>query len=180
MNRFTFLLLLSCAVLATVPVSADAKEGDKPTIEEETLLKSFAAFNGALVYDEVCKGTDPKSRYDFKNPENVNLAGSEQMLAARLGGLQHVRFPDESVEEVIQRLTFIKKKIYDKSRELLEKNGCDSQGAQQAEKALMLYSQTSPEQVMAIIDEHIKELGGKVTSSKEVDAVKDTAGKKAP
>lgn len=144
------------------------------TIEEKITMKSFVGYLTALTYDEVCNGTDQKSRQDLKQRQNVMLLGNQSMLAARVGGLWHVRNPEKSVEEGVKYLITIKEKVQSKFKETLNSKGCSSDEAKQAAKAYKLYSEYHPSIIFGLIDKSIKEAGGSVTSSEEIES----AGKK--
>ena len=140
-----------------------------PTIEEQVIMNSFALYQTALVYDEVCNGHDPKDRYDLKKPENVRLLGNEQLLAARFGGVEHGRFPDKSVDEMVAKMTGFSKMIKGKAKETLDSKGCDSEAAQSGEKALKLFTTVIPAQLNELLDAQIKKQGGTVTSLGEIE-----------
>ena len=162
-NFIMFFAIISLCVSCSKP--------KLPTIEEEVLLEAFSMYQVALVYDEVCNKTDPKTRYDTKNKENILLLGNQNLLAARFGSVQHIRFPDKSVDELVGKLLDSFEKIQDKIRNELEKQGCDGKVAQDAERVLKLYTGFHPMQISALLDKKIEERGGTITPPEDRDAI---------
>lgn len=58
--RYSILLISSLGLLSACTKSPPM------SVEEKMLFTAFTSYVGALTYDEICNGTDPKSRYDFK------------------------------------------------------------------------------------------------------------------
>lgn len=143
------------------------------TVEEQVIMKSFAGYVGGLVYDEVCNGTDPASRYDFEKPQNVMLMGNQQMLAARAGGVWKIRNPGGSVEDGLAFLLSVQERVEQHSKAVLEEKGCESPEAQSLARLYKLYSETHPGAVFAFIDKSIEDAGGTVTPLQEIEALDD-------
>lgn len=162
MHRFFALIFISILL-----VGCSKREA---TIEETVLMQSFASFQAALAYNEVCNGIVPKDRYDTKKPENVNLLGNEQMLAARIGGLQHLRFPKATVKELVEKLVDTAQTLRKKVIATLESDGCDSSKGKAAGKAYLLYSKTHPFQIFSMINKEITKRGGTITDVNEIEA----------
>lgn len=156
---FAFASLTACSKPAPV------------TVEETVLMQAFVTYYGALAYDEVCNGTDPKSRYDFGQQQNVMLFGNQNMLAARVGGLWHVRYPERSVDDGVKHLLAIKNKIEAKTKEILKAEGCTSEKSKSFTVGYDFYSKNNPGVIFATLDKEIVKRGGKVTSIQEIEAV---------
>lgn len=162
--RFIYLAFV-CLFLASC-----SQKQEPASIEEQVLLKTFTAFTVALKYDEVCNGADPKARFDFNKKENVLILGTEQMLAARLGGLMHLRRPDKPAKDLVDVLVKMRDKVGQEAEAGLKSKTCDSAEAKQTAKALEIYKNTHPSIVFAMIDKEIEKQGGKVTSMEEIEA----------
>ena len=153
-------------LVVSLPAYAEQKAA---SIEEQVLMETFIGYQSALVFDEVCNKNDPKSRYDFEKPENVNLMGNQQMLAARIGGLQHLRFPEASVDDLVKKLVATSAAIESKIAEKVRSDGCESRAGKAAGEAYKLFSQAHPAQVFGLIDKKIVEKGGTVTPASEIE-----------
>lgn len=159
-----------CIVIIALSLLSACSKQPPPTIEEQLLFKVFSNYVGGLTYDEVCNGTDPKSRYDFEKKENVFLQDNQRMLAARLGGLWHIRYPQKSVDEGVKHLLSIQKKIEEKAHSVLKEKGCDSEQATTLAKAYKQF-RTQPSLIlMPSLDREIVKRGGRVTTVEEVEA----------
>lgn len=160
------LLFLGAALTVLAGCSQPA-----PTVEEKILMKGFASYVAALTFDEVCNGTDPKARYDFKQKNHLMLMGNQQMLVARIGGLWYLRHRKKSINEGVAHLFAVQRRLEAKTKKIWKLEGCDSEKAQAAAKAYRLYSETSPAVVMALIDRTIKKEGGTVTPPEATEAL---------
>lgn len=162
--------LLLCLVFCVTANFTNAQE--KPTIEEEVLMRTFGSYQAALVFDEKCNDVAPKDRFDLSNAKNVNLIGHEQMLAARIGGVQHARFPDAEVDVLVKRLVKAKKIIKDSAYKTLNEKGCESAEAQASKKTLEMFIKAHPSQIFTLANKEIIKRGGTVTSVEEIEGKK--------
>lgn len=147
--------------------------GQPPSVEEKLLMQSFSTLQAAFVYDEVCNHVLAKDRYDFEGAnkaKNINLFDNERMLAARLGGLYHIRYPDHPVKKGVEWLTNIQSSIQKQAREKFQKDGCETEGAKSVGRALATYSSLPSIIILPKLDQEIEKQGGKVTSVEEVEA----------
>ena len=165
MNNFWVMVFVSVMLMAC--------SKDSLTVEQKVLMGTFASYQSALVYDEVCNGTDPKSRYDFGKIENVNLIGNEQMLVARLGAIQHLSVPDKSIDELVKALHGVAKKFQETARQNLDVKGCDSPEAKSTATAYAVFSSFSPAQLSSVVDGRITEQGGVITLIENIEDVKE-------
>lgn len=158
------------ASMFLIPACAKANES---TIEQNVMMKAFSGYVLSLTWDEVCNGTDPKSRFEnFSKSENTMLLGNRQLFGARLGGVLHVQNPDKSVDEIVQHMTGMEKTIADNARAKLNAEGCSGATAQAGAKTYMLFSKSHPAQINAFMDKSITDAGGKVTSPDEIEGKK--------
>jgi len=100
----------------------------------------------------------------------VMLLGNEQMLAARIGGLWHIRHPKKSVDEGVKYLLGKADEIKGKAKEIFKTEGCQSDKAAAGAKAYKIYSEAHPAIVIGLIDREIEKQGGKITSPTDVEA----------
>lgn len=160
--KIQFMCVLVC-------ISLFGCSGKTATIEEDVFMRSFAIYIAALTYDKECNKNDPKNLYDFSKPDNVNLFGNQQMLAARIGGLWHLRYPEKSVEDGVQVLLNDRKTIEGRTENLLKEKGCASKEGQEMAGILKFYQIRHPAAVMGMIEEKIKQKGGQITSSETIE-----------
>lgn len=166
----TILFALSFILLTTFITETKAIATTQATVEEQVVMKHFTNYQGALVYNEVCNGASPKDRYNLDKTINVILMGNEQMLAARAGGLQRIRFPDANVDELVKKLVTASKHIQTGIRKILEETGCENPNSESLKKAYLLFTTVHSSQIYAFIDKEIVEKGGTVTSLEEIEA----------
>ena len=172
-NNFSVVILMFTLMCGFMPSSYGAEE---PTIEEQALLKAFGGFNVALAYNEVCNKADPKEMYNTKNPVSITLLGNQNILAAKFGGTQHVRFPEKTVEELVLKLRNLMDEIKAGAKGKLNKLGCESEEGKDAAKAWKFYSTINPWQLSGFLDEKIVARGGRVTSTDEIEAAGKEVG----
>lgn len=156
--RFIAVILL---VFLTFPALAEQKDA---SVEEQVLMETFIGYQSALVFDEVCNKDDSSSQ-----GEAENLTGNQQMLTARIAGLQHLRYPDASADELAKQLVTTSKAIEGKIEEKVRADGCESRAGTAAEEAYQLFSQADPAQVYGLIDKKIVEKGGTVTPMDDIE-----------
>ncbi|NQZ13619.1 MAG: hypothetical protein HRT94_02175 [Alphaproteobacteria bacterium] len=157
--------------LAFIAIMHSPAKAQEVSIEEKTITMAFVNYQTALIYDEICNGTDPKDRYDFEKPENVNLIGHEQMLAARLGGLIKVRMPQISVDDTVKRMTLMRDHTRESVSKKLEEIGCDSDETQSTQSLLNFFSNAHPAQLYAFIDKQITDAGGTITPPEKIEGI---------
>lgn len=127
-------------------------------------------FVAAEVYDDVCNKTDPKSRYDMNIAANFNRIGNEQLLAGRIGDLMHDHNPRLSVDQGTKRLIKMHDKIAKKFKGVLESQGCESNAALKAKKALYMFQENHPAIFNSFLDKQIAQQGGLPTSPASVES----------
>ena len=164
--------ILSLVLLLGFTEKNYAKEG--MTVEEKILLKSFTVYQASLTYDEICNDVQPKEYYnkDDDNPnktKNVNILGNQQLLVARLGWMQKLRFPKLSIEDVVERLVGMAEKIKNKTAETLKEKGCASKEAESLKNGLLLYSTNHPVQISSFLDKAIIKGGGTITPPESIE-----------
>lgn len=148
------------------------------SIEEEVISRSFALYQAALVYDDICNGQSSEERYDLEKQENIIRLGNEQILAARFGGVLHLRDPDKNPDEIVAHMIAFSKNVKAITTEKLEHHGCDSDAGQAGEKVWKFYTTTPPWHTSAMMDDEIEKNGGTVTSVKDIEASAKKHGKK--
>jgi len=149
---------------------ASCTEEKEATIEEIVVMETFVAYQAALAYDEICNNNSAQDRFKNMNKkENIMLIGHEQMLAARAGGLQHIRFPDATVDELVVRLVNGLSKTKEKTENLLKEKGCTSPEANKIKAAYTMFSKSHPAQIFSLIDKKIIRQGGRVTPVEELN-----------
>lgn len=146
-----------------------SKPATPPSIEEKVILKIFLSFIVAGEYDRVCQNGKMIGG-DVTTPATSNYYGNSQILAARFGGLQHIRFPDKSPEELVERMIKVKQHAEKAMAEKLEEEGCDGSTGQGAAKALAYFTQTPPWVIYTRIDQQIEKEGGTIASMEEIEA----------
>lgn len=161
----TALFIITALISFSHPAFAEEEvAAEEITIEERVMMSTFMFYQSGLAFDEVCNKTDPVTRHDFNKPENVNLMGNQQMLAARIGNLMQMRLPKETIDQLVERLVKITEKAKIMVTEGLNKYGCESQNAKNAKQSYALFAQNHPSQVSAIIDNEIIKQGGSITA----------------
>lgn len=138
----------------SLPAYAEQKA---PSVEEQVLMETFIGYQSALVFDEVCNKGGSSSQAGAKN-----LAGNQEMLAARIGGLQKLRYPQASAADLNQKLKATSKAIEGKIAEKVRKDGCESRAGKAAGEAYELFSQAQPSQLSGLIDKKVADKGGTV------------------
>lgn len=170
--------LIFCLFLAAALLSACGQKPPEATIEERVVYKIFGNYVMASVYDEMCNNKS-LSKLKPSDPVFVNYFGNMQLLAARVGGLWHVRHPDKSVEDGVQALLTVQKTIADKTRAVLGEKGCKSAEGKDAANAFKLFSTTQPVAIYGMIDGQIKKEGGTVTPPNAIDSANKKATEKS-
>lgn len=152
--------LITLVILLTH--TSSAKAAAKLTVEEEIVTRAFAALTIAGIYDKICNESQTQ-KADPMTSESVNFYGNMQMLAARMGGLWHVKNPQAPVDDGLKFLQTVQKKIEDSVEDKLQKSGCQSADGDEAKKAFTLITQTHPGVLYNILDKSITDKGGTIT-----------------
>lgn len=159
------------ALVILITSISSAKAAAQLTIEEEIITKAFAALTIAGIYDKICNESKTQ-KADPMTGESVNFYGNMQMLAARMGGLWHIKNPQASVDDGLKFLQTVQKKIEDSVEGTLQKSGCQSAEGDEAKKAFTLITQTHPGVLYNILDKSITDKGGTITPPEQPSAEK--------
>ncbi len=151
------ILLLSSVLVSVAALGACSQE--PISIEEKMLMSSFSAVNAAQAYDHVCQG-DTLAAMEQSDPRFANLSGNIQMLAYRIGWFMHERRPNDTVDEAAKRLQDIQKLVAAKTENVLGKEGCEGEAAQDAKKSFDLYTPSEPVAIDRMINEAVVKSGG--------------------
>ena len=145
--KFAFWLLL-IAVLAGC-------SKPMPTAEEELVMKVFASFYAAESYDKVCN--NPRIIIpDAKDADNLNWAGNQQFITARLGNIMHKHHPDLAPDAQARELADVEAKISLNAESVFRDKGCTSDEAKESAKAFTTFIKVPPSVMSRMMDETIK------------------------
>lgn len=152
--------------MAAVLLSGCAEEKPaSPSVEETVLLTSFTSLTVAQEYDRFCNGgAITNGRVD--EDKTMTLRSNAQLLSIRIGGLQHARHPEKSVDQLAEMLMDGQNKVQAQIRGALTSEGCDGQQGMAASVALQFFSKTAPWIMQDKIDKEIVKRGGVVTPTR--------------
>ena len=147
MMKYIYILLVGvilsgCGSQKPVP-STNARWNQRA--EEKVVMQSFFTFIATSTYDDVCNKEDSKSELEY-------LENNRQMITKRFVYVWHRRHPDKDIKGVTQLLTKTEKDIDKAYREIIQKQGCDSDDSKVFAQLYDIYSTSTPEQVSRLID----------------------------
>jgi len=159
----TILILLTATALLTA-----CSKPAPPSVEEKAVSKAFTMMIVGQTFDQSCNEAK-LAKMTAKDKSLVLMMGNQQYLAAWLGGLLHVRYPDETVEAITRRLGAVHDATKKSTEEALKKQGCDSEAGKAAAKAYEFYTKVHPAKVFEMLAKQIEKEGGTITPTEKMN-----------